>query len=247
VTAFAIDLRRERVEIAADTAVFVPTTAGDQKAIGRTSKIYPVPHLRCLVFGRGFLQVIAEAAFVLGTAPGLETAEDAAAAMPQVLRAAAARLPIDSSQYMIAEVQLIGWSAERRGFRWWTWASDDDFAGQAYSDAVFGVHAIPPVLDGLPRRHGTVAAHLVAVLQAQRRFYAARPDLGFFEIGGDLQLWTLTPDALRMRVVHRMPVGIDKQLARRLAAGLDQLDPLAGIPRSSEMVTFEGAPCRSTS
>jgi hypothetical protein len=78
VTAFAIDFRRNRVIVAGDTLAYVPDRT-EARPLGYFSKIFPVAHLKAVLFCRGQMQIGAAAALWLSLSPNINTIEDAAA------------------------------------------------------------------------------------------------------------------------------------------------------------------------
>jgi hypothetical protein len=210
VTGYAISFGRERVVIAADTAIYLPARPpAPQQVVGYTSKVYPLAHLRAAIFGRGVAQIIAETAMLVGLAPPLGTIEAVAEAMPSLLRATTERYCSlagidDPAKYLLGEVYLAGWSEAESRMRAYLWQNWDDWQ-QPRAPGDYGAFALPPLPDEeMPARRGSLDAHLVAVMRAQRRFFEAHPEHGVV-VGGEVQRWEITRMGISQRVIHRFP------------------------------------------
>jgi hypothetical protein len=246
VTAYAISFARERVVIAADTVFYLPDRqAAPPRILGYGTKVHPLAHLRAAIFGRGIGKLITETAGLVLMAPHLDSIERVAGTMPQMLRAVTGRYCRsagidDPSAYGMAEVYLVGWSEADRRMRFWVWGNIDDWHGFADdgSGTLYRMLAMPPLPDDeMPARRGSLDAHLVAVMAAERRFFEARPECGVM-VGGEVQAWQITRNGISQRVIHRFPdLGRprDTGLLARLASGAERIDMTERLFTAAEM------------
>jgi hypothetical protein len=220
VTGYAISFGRERVVIAADTAVFIPDRP--PRLIGFTSKVHPLAHLRAAILSRGMMKITRLAISMIALMPELDTIERVAEAMQRTLQIATERYCSDygiddPAGYGMAELFLVGWSEVGQRMRLWYWSNIDGYQPRNDGGALYRTISIPQLpADEMPAKRGTLAAHLVSVMKAVRRFYEAHPGLGM--IGGEVEVWSISRAGLSMRSAYRfpddLPAGTDELLAR---------------------------------
>lgn len=237
-TAYAVDFRPDWVTIAADTLMLVPDRHR-VRPLGHLSKVLPLAHLRAALLGRGMHQIPAGAHAVLGQNTALHSVEDAAAALPEVLRvvteAYCSQVGIpDASAYGLAEVMLVGWSEAERRMRMWHCVNVDNYTTRDDQGRQYGLLPVPILPDAaLPTLEGTLDAQLVAMLLAEDRWFRDNPQImGAARLGGEVQCWTIDRAGLSMRVIYRWP---DYEETRRGAVPDAPVDLAAALFPSGEL------------
>jgi hypothetical protein len=211
-SAFVIDFRQDRIIVATDTLAYAPDRH-NVKPLGFISKVIPIPHLHCLIFGRGMAKIIFQAAVELMLSPNLADIEDAATALPDALRritdAYADENQIDHwGEVGLADVNLVGWSERSRRMRIFVFENTQDaYACQTDSASNFlrTTPALPPhwtpKIDGL-----TLDQRLIALIKAERDLFDDERELACgAAIGGEVVAWKLEPSSISQRVLFRFP------------------------------------------
>ena len=234
-TAFAISFARDRVVVASDTLGYAPDRH-EAKPLGFVSKIIPLPHIHAVLFGRGQMSIIYQAAVELMRAPNLFDVEDAALALPAALRTITAAYADDNDieewgTVGLAEVALAGWSDRGRRMRFFEffnlkgYALEQDTAADLKGSVFTTTPRLPP--DRTPAVAGmNIDQALVALMRAERDFFADNSDLmGGAVIGGEIVAWQLDRDAaISHRTLYRFPDYVQTKTAAaavfsRLARG----------------------------
>jgi hypothetical protein len=197
-TAYVVNLEREHVIVASDTAIASP-----HARLSLGSKIFPVVHLKALVFGRGVLRVAADAAVILALSPRFSTLDQAVEEMPNILGHVAERCCRDAGigelqEHEGAEVVLAGWSPAADRMRLWLWTDRDGWSPHG-DEALFGTaFTIPEMPIGtVPERCRLDDDRLLATMRAIREVFAAEG----VAAGGEIHRWELRRGELHMRVL----------------------------------------------
>ena len=120
-TAFAYEIRPGRLVVASDTMAYVPNGG----PLCFIDKVIPLPRFHAVLFMRGMHAIGVAAAGALATAPALLDIEDAAAALPEILRRLTAEycggVGIDDpASALLVNLMFAGWSeSDRRMKLWW--------------------------------------------------------------------------------------------------------------------------------
>jgi hypothetical protein len=83
-TAFVIDYRADKLAIGSDTLGYV--VGADVAPVGFISKVFVLPRFKAVLFGRGICSICLKAGFELMIGAHIRTFDDAAAALPALLR-----------------------------------------------------------------------------------------------------------------------------------------------------------------
>lgn len=207
-TAYALDYRADRLVIAADTIAY------DDKAtsVGEVSKVLQLPHLRAVILSRGKFSIALHLLGMLFLKPGVQTIEDAAAALPALLRGLtstyAHRMAIadDHTAMELMEVAIAGWSDAEQRMRLWRFDSTDDYGTQLQFDLAYGGPLLWPSLPReyipLDRSTDTVEAKLIGILHGVDRWCVDNPEAARgVRLGGAIELTTVTESGLDQHVV----------------------------------------------
>ena len=84
-TSYALGYSRKKVVVASDTLAYVPDIR-EVKPLGFVSKVLAIPHLNAVLFSRGQYEICVRAWAALMIPPTAKSVEDAAAALPEMLR-----------------------------------------------------------------------------------------------------------------------------------------------------------------
>ena len=127
-TAASLMYFADRVTICSDTRVYDDLGS----AVGHAGKVYPIPHLRALFFGRGKLSITSTIVVKLLLSPQLHTFDDAAAALSDLYQAVTDEwceaTGFDRTGQPLHECCFAGWSEMKQQVRLAFASSIDDFA-----------------------------------------------------------------------------------------------------------------------
>lgn len=244
-TAYAIDLRPERVTIASDTLMLIPDRH-QVRPMGHATKVHPLAHLRAALFGRGMHQIPAGAHAVLALNTRLHSVEDAAAVLPEVLANITAQYCAavgiaDPAAYGLAEIMLCGWSEAEQRMRMWHCLNTEGYTTRDDQRRQYGVLPVPMLPDAaMPSLDGSLDDQLVAVLLAEDRWFRDHPEImGAGRLGGEIQGWAIDRDGLSMRVLYRWPDYDEtlrgSELFDRISRGDEPVDLAAGLFPAGQM------------
>lgn len=222
-TAFAIDFQPKRLTVASDTLGYAPHQR-EAKPLGFVTKVFPIPHLKSVMFGRGMLAIPVQAAVQLMLSPTLFTIEDAAAALSGILDKISVAYAKtegirDYTSVALLELILAGWNAAEGRMRIFQFLSYDRYAVQA-DEGRYGLTPFPLLpAHYMPRLQGPVTdAHLVEVIEAVGRYFIDEPEIACgARVGGEVMAIELTPEGMAQRTLHRFA---DYEETRNAAAAV---------------------------
>jgi hypothetical protein len=206
-TAAAIDYRADRVCIASDSRVYddVGTT------LGAGTKVFSVPHLRCVFFSRGRSAVTIGVLARVMLEPTLFTIENLAEAMPDILRGTVSdwcdEMGSDPPTGIYHESVWFGWSEAEERMRCFQWWNSDNFVTHSEPDRRYGAYSWPAIpAESLPpdRSTDSTETKLSGVLKAIDTWAAdnaALPSVGGARLGGDMMMCTLTEAAIDNKII----------------------------------------------
>ncbi len=263
-TAFAHDYRRDRITVCADTLGYVPDRR-EVRPLGFLCKVFSLPHLRAVVYGRGQMWLVAQAVAALQLDSDCVEIEDAAALLPGKLRKLTAQYAqLVGWQGNIAEIHaleltLAGYSQAEGRMRLWQFASYENYKPHNENDSDYGGPYPWPILpvQYRPRQDPSqpLEKRMIGVIQAIDRYFVAEPGINHGQrVGGEITLTEVTPDAITSRVVFRFP---NYEQVRHAAAAVSarmqrgQIDGAAavrkGLISADEAVWSEtGLPMKAT-
>lgn len=254
-TAFVIDIRRERLAVAADTCGYV---VGEVvKPLGFTSKVVSIPHLRAVLFGRGITAIGHRAGFDLMLSPTVHTIEEAAEALPAMLRVvteehAEANGIADHRELQVFEAVFGGYSERDRRVKLWTFYNyRDDYAPEEFPEGAIGTvimpvlppeFALPPAAAALP-----LDKRLIAGMQAAKRYFLANCAA---IVGGEIQVTEANAAGVACRTVARFAdyeetAKASAAVAARILRGDDMPDVRDGLVAVDDLVTAGGGASRA--
>lgn len=240
-TAYAIDFRRDRIQVACDSLAYAPD--GDRiRPLGSIAKVFALPHLRGALLGRGMMLIVWIAGARLLQRPDIVTIEDAAALLPAELARATdeyaktANLAGDWRKMMLMEAVLCGWSERDGRMKLYTFNNYENYAPQEDGGAFYGVLTLPNLEALMPTVAGPFEAQIVAIFQAFRRLFLKHPTAG--AVGGDVHFWNFDKTGMSQRVVWRFPDAERLQsegaaLVSGMLAGEESVDVAAGLARNT--------------
>jgi hypothetical protein len=209
-TAFSIDLQPRRLTVASDTLAYL-VGPHEAKPLGTLAKVIPLPHIRAVVFARGMWQLQVGAAMALYASPQLQTIELAAEALPGILDGLSVAYAEqndlgDYTQVAMLEFVLAGWSEAEQRMRVFTFNNYQGYAPQHDEGRLQGLLPFP----SLPPERFPATSELtpeethVAIIQAIGRLFADYPsEMGGARVGGEVVSWTITPEGMEQRTLHR--------------------------------------------
>jgi hypothetical protein len=209
VTAFVLDFQRQRLAVACDTLAYLPSR-DDVKPLGYVTKVNQLPHLRAVLFCRGQLQIAAWAALWIGLDPGIQTLEQAAEALPDVLADCTLKYSdeqrIDNPDDLgLCEAVLAGWSEAEQRCRLWYFLNTDRYVAQEDGGHHYGLLTMPRLGErDMPAGGRTGDKMLIACMHAEQMVFAReREAMGGVRLGGEVQKWTISRDGISQTVIHR--------------------------------------------
>ncbi len=243
-TAFAIDLRRDRLTIASDTLAY--TLDPDQaRPVGFIRKVYPLHRLKAVVFGRGSL-ALTVAAWTRLLTEAHATIEAAAEALPGILDqlsrefAAQHRLG-DYRDRMLLAFVLGGWSDQAGRIRAWYYYSHQAY--RPFEDGGnTGFYPVPDLpAERTPDTRGmSEDERLVATIQAIGGAMQDNPEtMAAAVVGGEVVAITVTRDGLSERMLYRFPTYDQHAVASaavraRIMRGEHVIDVAGGIAKVTD-------------
>ncbi len=249
-TAFVIDIRRDKLSVAADTCGYL---VGEViKPVGFVSKVLAIPHLRAVLFGRGITAIGYRVGFDLMVSPQLQTIEAAAEALPGMLRRITEQYADeqgieDHREIQIFEAAFGGYSERDKRAKLWTMYNyngeyqPEEFPEGAYGTVVMPVlpaeFALPPAAAALP-----LDKRMVAGMQAAKRYFEAN---GAAIVGGEVQITEATAAGVACRTVARFPdyaetANASAAVAARFLRGEDDIDVRDGLVAVADCITADG-------
>lgn len=251
-TAFVIDLRADKLVIGADTLGYA--VCGNIAPLGFVNKVYAIPRLKAVLFGRGILEIGCKAAFDLMLSPHVKSFAEAVDGLPAILTQAtgdyAERMEIeDAGSTQIFEACFGGWDAKARRIRLMTLYNYQDYQPEELPAGVAGTMTMPvlppefqPGVAGVP-----LDKRLIEGLHACRRYYEAHPERtgGLSLVGGEIEKTEITRDGIAIRTIGRFS---DYEQTRNAGAavvarylrGQMDLDVREGLVRAGEMIVADG-------
>jgi hypothetical protein len=212
-TAFFIDLsaRSERALIASDTLAYT-VAGGEHAAIGFSSKVIGVPHLRGALIGAGIYEIQVATAAALMLRPGLVEFDDVIEALPAILRAATEDVAEergidDPAALMLFAAGWCGWNRRERKFELVIFENyTDGYAAQRGENAdLISIPSVPPAY--VPPGFAQLASpevRAMAGLRSIRKFTDDHGALfGAAPIGGEIVLSEISRAGVSTRVVGR--------------------------------------------
>jgi hypothetical protein len=253
-TAFCIDIRRDRLAVAGDTMGYL--VAEELKPLGFMSKVLAIPHLRAVLFGRGITAIGYRVGFDLMVSPQYQTLEAAADALPAMLRgvteAYADENGIDDYRdHQIFEAVFAGYSLRDKRTKLWAmhnYNTEYEHA-EVLPEGVYGTTIMPvlppefalsPDAARLP-----LEKRLIAGMQAARRYCQSGRTPQKAIIGGEIQITEVTADGVGCRTVARFPdyeqtAHASAAVASRVLRGDEEVDVRDGLVAVGDMVTAGG-------
>lgn len=223
-TAFAIGYSKRKVSIASDTLAYVPDLR-EVKPLGFISKVLVIPHLNAVLFSRGQFELAVRAWAALSLPITAQTLEEAAAALPEMLRSISAAYcdEHDLGDYRatgLLELAFVGFSTAKNRMRLWQYMNYEDYATHETPAGWTGAVAWPslppaymPAIAGLPNDK-----HLLQIVQAVGRYFEAEPGTNCGQrVGGEVIVTEITPNGISSRIVHRFA---DYDAVRNTAAAV---------------------------
>lgn len=237
-TAFAVSFSKSRVIVCADTLAYSPDRV-EAKPLGFFSKVFPLPHLKAVVFGRGMMQIPAAAALWLSLSPQINTIETAAAELQTALRDATERYCAehdiaDPTAYGMAEIALAGWSEAERRMKIFYYFNGTNYAMEEAGTEHYGMLSMP-ILPQMPPLSGPIDKQLIAIMHAEQRYFADNAEeMGGARLGGEVQAWTITPEGISQRVIYKFnsyenDLHAGAAVAQRIISGRETVDVAAGL------------------
>lgn len=257
-TAYAISFEKTQATIASDTLCYVPNRQ-EARPLGFMSKVFVVPHLKCAILTRGIMQISAVAATRLNLSPQVRTIEDAAAVLPEMLMAETQRWAdeqeiADPASLAIAEVALLGWSEAERRMVMYYGLNRDDYALQSDNGEHYGLLSFPRLPEhDMPKPAGNVDKQLVDIMLAEKKFFAAHPELmGGMILGGEVQAWTIEPAGISQRIIHKFEdyaqsAHAGAAITARILRGHEHVDVESGLVPLNEAKTADDMSTPATS
>lgn len=211
-TAFAIDLRRDRITIASDSLSYLPDRT-EVQPLGFASKVLVLPHVKAALFSRGQFQITVNAYAQLLLLPQLRSIEDVADALPEILRNITDmycdQMGIEDRRSLVMlDLTLCGFSAANSRMRLWRFYNGDDYVPSPNGDVPYGMYANPMPPPGLipsfsPR--ATVHQHCISMIEAIGRMFAADSDYAGCRIGGEIHATEITPHGVSQHTIATLP------------------------------------------
>ena len=170
-------------------------------------------------------EITVRAAAELMLSPILFGIEDAAEALPAILRALsvqyAERHDIeDYTSVGLLEIALAGWSEAEQRMRFWQFLSYEGYQAQDDGGNHYGVLPFPRLpAEYIPAPDGfTTDEHLVAIIKGAGRCFADNPAaMGPIRVGGEVLAVDITPQGISTRTLHRFE---DYEQTRHAAAAI---------------------------
>lgn len=247
-TAYALFFKPARLIVASDTLGYIPSRT-EVRPLGFLSKVFPLAHLKAVIFSRGQMQIPAHAAMCLGLDPAVHTIEAAAEALPEILTKVTeqycAEQDIDDPDSLaIAEVVLAGWSEAERRCRVWYFFNGTGYEPQDDGGENYGLLALPG-LPEMPQATGSLDKQLIAIMHAEQRYFDDNPDLMHgMRLGGEIQSWTIDREGISQRVIYRYPdyaetLHAGAAVAARIARGDEHVSVADGLTPTAEAKTAD--------
>lgn len=210
-TAFAIDFRRDRATVQADSLAYMPDLH-DVRPLGVSlNKVLTLPHLDAVLFGRGQMEIVVRAWVSLMLEPHIsKTIEQAAARLTDILWNVtvdyADEHGFDPGGAAVLECALVGWSKAEQRMRLWQYMSTDEYQGQDDAGQCYGVLPFPRLPDRympkLPPKPS--AKELSRIIFSAGRYFEAHPELACgARVGGEIVQHVLTPQGISSKVIHK--------------------------------------------
>jgi hypothetical protein len=222
-TEYAIGFGRKKVAIASDTLAYVPDLR-EVKPLGFCSKVLAIPHLNAVLFSRGQYEIAVRAWAALMIPLTARTVEEAAAALPEMLRSISVdyctKQGIDDYRDIgLLELAFVGFSTAKNRMRLWQFGNYQDYATHETPDWI-GAAAWPtlspsymPAIAGYPSD-----AQLVQIVKAVGAYFKAEPAVNCGQrIGGEIVVTEITPSGITSRIVHRFA---DYEVVRNTSAAV---------------------------
>jgi hypothetical protein len=210
-TALAVDYRADRVSIAADSLCYLDTA----EPVGSVTKVYQIPHLRAVFFGCGKMVLMVRALTNLMLRPELTTIEQAAEALPDILRrvteAYIDRNDLDDDDDKLKFMTfcaIAGWSDAEQRMRLIAFRSDQDYRQLLEADRAYGGpyswQPLDPAYMPLDRAADTLDQKLAGVIKGMARFCEDHPDVvQNHRMGGQITVTEVTQDEIAYRVIDK--------------------------------------------
>lgn len=223
-TAYAIGFSRKKVVAASDSLAYVPDRS-DVKPLGFCSKVLAIPHLNAAILSRGQYELAVRAWAALSLPITAQTLEEAAAALPDMLRSISVAYcdEHDLGDYRdvgLLELAFVGFSTAKNRMRLFQYRNYDDYATHETPAGWTGAVAWPslppaymPAIAGFPNDK-----QLVHIVQAVGRWFEAEPEINTGQrVGGEIIVTEITPAGISTRIVHRFE---DFDVVRNTAAAV---------------------------
>jgi hypothetical protein len=250
-TAFVIDIRRDRLSVGSDTCGYL---VGEQiKPVGFVSKVAAIPHLRAVLFGRGITAIGYRAAFDVMVSPQHQTLEAAAAALPGILRQITETYADeqgidDHRELQVFEAVFGGYSLRDKRAKLWTYYNyRDNYEVEEFPEGAVGTvimpvlppeFALPPEAARLP-----LDKRMIAGMHAAKRYFDSN---GAAIVGGEINVTEATAAGVACRTIGRFAdyaqtATASAAVAARYLRGEDDIDVRDGMVAVGDMVTADGS------
>lgn len=217
-TGFVIDLLQKQLTVATDTMCYV---GADSRPLGFVAKILPLPTVQGVMFGRGQTDIALETFGILLRQYDLESIEEAAERLPEILRGATERYADDQGiedhrEFAMFGCCLAGVSKRDGKAKIWEFENVQDFEprGPRTGPAVITLPALPQRYVPPGVKTMTQDRALVAIMRAMRNYFAETPDART-ALGGEIVAWTVAAAGMSYKALHRFE---DFEETRRVAA-----------------------------
>lgn len=243
-TAFAFDLSRDKLSIAADTAIY--SVGAEARLTSFASKVFMLPRPRLMICGRGVVGIVADVYCRLAVMP-IATFAEAVELLPGLLRGATDEWATahgieDHSERQIFEGLFGGFDREAGRARLFAAYNYQGYSLEEFPPGC-GCGVIPclpeslrPDIAGLPLRD-----RMMRGIRAAASYFASDPERAKGAVvGGEVEMTTITASEVSCRPIGFLPVA-----APDPDAVLHDDDPLAGLTLVSELRTADAPPARS--
>jgi hypothetical protein len=142
----------------------------------------------------------------------------------------------DPAAYGLAEIGFAGWSSAENRMRLYYYFNAEDYEPKDDGGEYYGMLSMP-ILDpaDMPPAVGSIDKQLVAVMLAEQKLFADnREEMGGARLGGEIQVWTITPEGISQRVIYKFnsyenDMHAGAAVARRILDGREIIDVASGL------------------
>ena len=181
-TAYAIRHLADEFAVAADSLCYGPHS----EPYGFLCKLAALPTIRSVLFARGKVEITHGAVARLLLSPQVLTIEDAAEALPDILRTLTEQFAVelglvgDPTKMRLCFFALAGWSEAENRARLYSFMSTENFEPLFDADRLYGTNVapwppVPAEFLPVPRAADTLDDQLIGVLHGVDRYCVENP------------------------------------------------------------------------